>query len=345
MRYLIVAHLTADSPELRSWLTRAKSSDAAFSSVLLVPAAPLTYWRTWDVRESQQAAERRAERAGEALRAAGIPVERVAVGSREPLAAIEDLLRGDPHFDAIVMATLPVGPSRWLRMDLPHQARRRTGLPVIHIATSVVDWQVAGPAEMATGDRVPADRSAAAATATATAVLPPRVQRDRAATSRIEQALAQSPALARAYDALRTEAREQAAIVPELAELIALYVARKFEFVELWQDHVGVARGLGMEDTRMTALEHWRASELVRFDDRERAVLAYTDAVCAEGAAVPDAREYLERFFEPAQIVALTLLIGCFRMTGSFAHALSLGTSEPFVGWSLFRGELDEAHL
>ena len=40
-----------------------------------------------------------------------------AVGDADPLAAVRNLLETRP-FDEIILATLPAGASRWLRMDL-----------------------------------------------------------------------------------------------------------------------------------------------------------------------------------------------------------------------------------
>jgi hypothetical protein len=54
------------------------------------------------------------------------------VGDPSPFEAIADVLR-DEDFDAILLSTLPVGASRWLKQDLPHRVERSFGLPVTHI--------------------------------------------------------------------------------------------------------------------------------------------------------------------------------------------------------------------
>ena len=368
MRYLIVAHLTADSPELRSWLQSARAKDTALSCVLLAPTAPPTYWKAWDVLEDLRAAEARAERARRLLDEAGIAVDRVVIGAREPMTAIEDELRKDPNFDAIVIATLPPGLSRWLRLDLIHQCSRRTGMKVVAIVAKAAapspDRDSAHPANERTrsGLTESAGRSAGQpdAVGTTTLVAPERAPRGESARAadlpapdqamdiaptRLARTLAHTPKVAEGYWALHSQLECYSAIEPELAELVALRVACRQHFTELWQEHVRIARALGTPDVRIAALEHWAASEHVRFDDRERAVLAYVDAVCQEGGAVVETRELVERYLDESQVIALTLLIGFYRMSGSFAHGLSLGTDEPFVGWSLFHGENGEQHL
>lgn len=360
MRYLIVAHLTADSPELRRWLEETRDSDAGFSCVLLVPTAPRTYWKTWDVLRDLRAAEERAERARQLFEEAQIPVERVVIGSREPLAAIEDELREDREFDAVVIATLPPGLSRWLGLDLISQCRRRTGKNVVHVvarAPGTEEARTTAPAgarsETGPTERTPSGASARRDAAALVAEEQPSSSLDLPAPgqamgmtpTRLARTFAQTPELAGHYWALHTQIETNSGLSPELGELVALRVACRQRFAELWQEHVRIARALGIADTRVAALEHWGSSEHVRFDERERAVLGYVDAVCEEGNSVVPARDVLERHLDHAQVVALTLMIGFYRMSGAFAHALGLGTDEPFVGWSLFGGEGGEQHL
>ena len=54
------------------------------------------------------------------------------VGDDSPLRAISDVLRRQ-EFDEIILSTLPPGPSRWLKQDLPHRVVRSFNLPVTHI--------------------------------------------------------------------------------------------------------------------------------------------------------------------------------------------------------------------
>jgi hypothetical protein len=43
------------------------------------------------------------------------------------------------EFDEIILSTLPAGPSRWLRQDLPHRLARVTRIPVTHVIGSAED--------------------------------------------------------------------------------------------------------------------------------------------------------------------------------------------------------------
>jgi hypothetical protein len=55
-----------------------------------------------------------------------------------PLQAIADELGKHPGYDTLVICTLPPGLSRWLRLDLVHQAKRKFGLPVVHVVAEAV---------------------------------------------------------------------------------------------------------------------------------------------------------------------------------------------------------------
>jgi hypothetical protein len=142
MRYLVVAHQTATSPELRKHVALILKYNQKAEFGVLVPATPVGLHLTWDEDQTREASLRRADEARAMIEEAGGAVVRTAIGSRDPLGAIGDELREHPEFDAIIVCTLPVGVSRWLRQDLPHRARR-FGLPVTHI---VAEQHVAAPA-------------------------------------------------------------------------------------------------------------------------------------------------------------------------------------------------------
>jgi hypothetical protein len=123
-RYLIVTHKTAFSPELRDKVGELVASDASAEFGILVP---------WD-EESVDDAGWRAERAQVLLEeTVNAKVVGISVGSYDPLEAIGDELTADPGYDTLVICTLPPGVSRWLRLDLVHQAQRKFGLPIIHV--------------------------------------------------------------------------------------------------------------------------------------------------------------------------------------------------------------------
>jgi hypothetical protein len=131
-RYLVLAHQTATSPELAATVRDlGRQGDATFT--LLVPAAKLSYWGTFDETSARTFAEAQASAGKELLeREVGGEVSTV-IGNYSPLDALEDELRDGPGYDELVICTLPPGASRWLKRDVPHQAAKRFDMPVTHV--------------------------------------------------------------------------------------------------------------------------------------------------------------------------------------------------------------------
>lgn len=136
-RYLIVAHQTAGSPELRERVRQFVRDDPEAEFTVLVPATPVQHLFTWEEGETLALARRNASEAAELLQGAGANVTRVTIGGRVPMPAIEDELRLEGGYSGIVICTFPPGASRWLRLDLVNQARKKTGLPVTHVTAAV----------------------------------------------------------------------------------------------------------------------------------------------------------------------------------------------------------------
>ena len=127
-RVLVVAHKTAATqPLLDAVRERAQRGPATFT--LLVPNPAHGLHKVVDP-EDQQASEAQtviSEAIPALSEAAGAPVEGI-VGDADPVAAVHDALnlRG---FDEVIVSTLPVRLSRWLKLDLPSKVAGM-GLPV-----------------------------------------------------------------------------------------------------------------------------------------------------------------------------------------------------------------------
>jgi hypothetical protein len=126
-RILVVANQTACGDELLD-VIRQRVTDGPCRFTLVVPATPPREHVTWTEGDARSLAKRRMTEAIERLRSVGAEVEGV-IGDASPLQAVDDVLLHDPH-DEIILSTLPVGVSRWLKMDLPHRMEQRFALPV-----------------------------------------------------------------------------------------------------------------------------------------------------------------------------------------------------------------------
>jgi hypothetical protein len=128
---LVVAHQTAaTSPLLEAVRQRAARGPVRFH--LVVPRQPHGMDKLANPAEhGQDEANGVLKDALPALSdAAGAPVTG-SVGDSEPLMAIQDAINlGD--YDEIIISTLPLGVSRWLKLDVVSKTRA-LGLPVAHV--------------------------------------------------------------------------------------------------------------------------------------------------------------------------------------------------------------------
>ncbi|HVY58672.1 MAG TPA: carboxymuconolactone decarboxylase family protein [Xanthobacteraceae bacterium] len=89
--------------------------------------------------------------------------------------------------------------------------------------------------------------------------------------------------------------------------------------------HLALADGVSEEEC--AALNDWQASPL--FDARERAVLAYTDAMTRD-VTVPEAIvAALRPYFDDRRLVELTVLIGTYNMHNRVMRALDVDLEQP----------------
>jgi hypothetical protein len=133
-RVLVVANRTAESPELLDALrTRTMQGPCRFT--LLVPSTPHGISWAADMHAGGGEAEEHRAAFLQELRDEGLNVGDAKVGDPDPLAAICDECNFH-DYDEVIVSTLPLHISKWLRVDLPRKAEAATGLPVTHVVGS-----------------------------------------------------------------------------------------------------------------------------------------------------------------------------------------------------------------
>jgi hypothetical protein len=133
-RVLVVANRTAESPELLDAL-RARAVQGPCEFVLLVPATPHGIAWAADMFAGQSEAEKHRQAFVDELRSEGLDISDAKVGDPDPLAALSEECNFN-QYDELIVSTLPLHLSKWLRIDLPRKARAATGLPVTHVVGS-----------------------------------------------------------------------------------------------------------------------------------------------------------------------------------------------------------------
>jgi hypothetical protein len=128
--YLVVANQTLGAEQLAAKVREYMQAGPCHFHVL-VPATHPKDHATWTEGQAHAIAEKRLEAALASFRALGAEVDGE-VGDANPIEAIRDTLLVR-KFDEIILSTLPSGPSRWLKQDLPHRVERGFALQVTHV--------------------------------------------------------------------------------------------------------------------------------------------------------------------------------------------------------------------
>ena len=125
---------------------------------------------------------------------------------------------------------------------------------------------------------------------------------------------------ARGFGLYRDPARKLDPVLRELAQTRAGWT-RGSQFV--FSQHCKSLRGLGVSEARIAAVPAWHVSDV--FDARERAVLAYADALVLDGGRVADGVfAALKGFLDDEQILELTYITCLYEMHATMARALRL---------------------
>ncbi len=132
-RYLVVAHRTLGGAHLLDHLLALREEGPCRFHLLVPEEHPTGH--SWSDGAVEAAAQRRLREGLDRLHEVGIVADGE-VGDANPVYAVGVVLRreGADTFSGIVLSTLPPGPSRWLKMDVPARIRREYWqLPVTHL--------------------------------------------------------------------------------------------------------------------------------------------------------------------------------------------------------------------
>ena len=134
--YLVVANQTLKQPDLSEKI-KAIIDAGPCDFFLLVPATRAHEPVRWTPADAMAVARRRLEGALERFRALGAEVIGE-VGDPSPVVAIGEVLRRR-SFDGLILSTLPVGPSQWLRYDLPARIEQVFNVSVELVTPPLLD--------------------------------------------------------------------------------------------------------------------------------------------------------------------------------------------------------------
>lgn len=136
----------------------------------------------------------------------------------------------------------------------------------------------------------------------------------------LHRVVAHSPTAAAALIALAHALRFSTALPRPLAELIIIRTAQIVGSDYELAQHLPMALGCGVSQSRIDALNQWRAHAL--FTAPECAALAYAEQVAGGGDVEDQVFANLEKWFTPGEIVELTLTVAFYFATGLLLKSL-----------------------
>jgi len=139
----------------------------------------------------------------------------------------------------------------------------------------------------------------------------------------VYKTLLNSPPLAATWLEHLNAVRWKTQLEGRLRELVVIRIAilnRTDYVLNQHVPHLALADGVTIEECE--ALKDWRASSF--FDERERAVLAYADAMTREVSVSDAVYADVRRHFDDQRIVELTVLIASYNMHNRVMRALEV---------------------
>jgi hypothetical protein len=128
-RYLVVAHRTLGGQHLLEEVKRRQAEEPSHFHLLVPGHHPTGH--NWTEHEVEEQARQVLEAGLARFAETGADVSGE-TGDTNPVYAVDAVLRRE-HFDEIILSTLPAGPSRWLKVDVPSRIRRQFNLPLTHL--------------------------------------------------------------------------------------------------------------------------------------------------------------------------------------------------------------------
>ena len=151
-----------------------------------------------------------------------------------------------------------------------------------------------------------------------------RIDAARGRISPLYRALLNSAPIAEGWEALLTAVRAKTSLRADLRELVILRVAVLNRAPYEFEAHLPHASKAGLAESKIEAVKVSAMSP--SYDELERLVLAYTDAMTRHIDVPDDLFSRLAQRLDAKTIVELTATIAAYNMVSRFLVALRIGT-------------------
>jgi alkylhydroperoxidase family enzyme len=157
-----------------------------------------------------------------------------------------------------------------------------------------------------------------------------KIVAERGSVLHLYQMLLHSPPVAAGWLRYLTAIRHECSLPGDLRELLIMRVAVLNGAPYEAEQHAPIALREGVSQAKLDALGDWERSDL--FDARERAVLAYTDAMTKQIQVPQDVFAAVRAAFDDKVLIELTATIGAYNMVSRFLEALQVHSHDERPG-------------
>ncbi|MBX7197877.1 MAG: carboxymuconolactone decarboxylase family protein [Rhodospirillaceae bacterium] len=148
-----------------------------------------------------------------------------------------------------------------------------------------------------------------------------RIRAARGEINPLYAALLNSPAVAHGWEQMLTAIRQKTALPAHLRELVILRIAILNQAAYEFASHLPYAKAAGVSESKLAAV---RAGDLAVFDQQERLVLEYAEAMTRDIQVSDALFARVAAAFGPKDRVELTATVAAYNMVSRFLVALDI---------------------
>lgn len=138
----------------------------------------------------------------------------------------------------------------------------------------------------------------------------------------LDKVLLHSPPIANGWNVFFGAIRDDTVLDARLRELAMLRTAHLNGDEHNWWHHEPIARAAGLDDEEISAVRSWPDTSC--FDDLDRAVLAYTDAITTDVRVDDDIFAGVRDRLDTRDLVELTAVIAGYNCVNRFLVAMDI---------------------
>jgi len=154
-----------------------------------------------------------------------------------------------------------------------------------------------------------------------------RIVAERGEVLHLYRMLLHSPVVAQGWLGYLTAIRQKCALSGALRELVIMRVAHLNGASYEADQHAPYALKEGVSQAQLEVLQDWQDHPGM-FDETERAVLAYTDAMTKDIKVPDDVAAAVRAKFDHRQLVELTATVAAYNMVSRFLVALDIHSDD-----------------